>query len=125
VVSGKTWRGAQYRDGRCRRRSARHRPAKSHERLNPLNVLVIVVSTPALQVTSADQSASVKCEIAAAANVAGPYARTLEDAGYGIHRLSPLAPRLLAIAEARDCLAIFRALDRFPHNLGFTERPYA
>jgi GT2 family glycosyltransferase/glycosyltransferase involved in cell wall biosynthesis len=37
----------------------------------------------------------VKCEIVAVADVVGPYACTLEDAGYRIHRLSPLAPRLL------------------------------
>jgi GT2 family glycosyltransferase/glycosyltransferase involved in cell wall biosynthesis len=38
----------------------------------------------------------VECEIVAVADVVGPYARTLEDAGYRIHRLSPSAPRLLA-----------------------------
>jgi len=37
----------------------------------------------------------VECEIVAVADVVGPYARTLEDAGYRIHRLSPWAPRLL------------------------------
>jgi len=37
----------------------------------------------------------VECEIVAVADVVGPYARTLEDAGYRIHRLSPSAPRLL------------------------------
>jgi GT2 family glycosyltransferase/glycosyltransferase involved in cell wall biosynthesis len=37
----------------------------------------------------------IECEIVAVADVVGPYARTLEDAGYRIHRLSPLAPRLL------------------------------
>jgi GT2 family glycosyltransferase/glycosyltransferase involved in cell wall biosynthesis len=37
----------------------------------------------------------VECEIVAVADAVGPYARTLEDAGYRIHRLSPLAPRLL------------------------------
>jgi GT2 family glycosyltransferase/glycosyltransferase involved in cell wall biosynthesis len=38
----------------------------------------------------------VECEIVAVADVVGPYARTLEDAGYRIHRISPLLPRLLA-----------------------------
>ena len=38
----------------------------------------------------------VECEIVAVADVVGPYARTLEEAGYSIHRLSPSAPRLLA-----------------------------
>jgi GT2 family glycosyltransferase/glycosyltransferase involved in cell wall biosynthesis len=38
----------------------------------------------------------VECEIVAVADVVGPYARTLEDAGYRIHQISPLAPRLLA-----------------------------
>lgn len=37
----------------------------------------------------------VECEIVAVADVIGPYARTLEEAGYRIHRLSPWAPRLL------------------------------
>jgi GT2 family glycosyltransferase/glycosyltransferase involved in cell wall biosynthesis len=37
----------------------------------------------------------VECEIMAVADVVGPYARTLENAGYRIHRLSPLALRLL------------------------------
>jgi GT2 family glycosyltransferase/glycosyltransferase involved in cell wall biosynthesis len=37
----------------------------------------------------------VECEIVAVADVVGPYARTLADAGYRIHRLSPLTPRLL------------------------------
>jgi GT2 family glycosyltransferase/glycosyltransferase involved in cell wall biosynthesis len=37
----------------------------------------------------------VECEIVAVADVVGPYARTLEDAGYRIHRLSPSAARLL------------------------------
>ena len=37
----------------------------------------------------------VVCEIVAVADVVGPYAHTLEEAGYRIHRLSPLVPRLL------------------------------
>jgi GT2 family glycosyltransferase/glycosyltransferase involved in cell wall biosynthesis len=37
----------------------------------------------------------VECEIVAVADVVGPYARTLEDAGYRVHRLSPSALRLL------------------------------
>jgi GT2 family glycosyltransferase/glycosyltransferase involved in cell wall biosynthesis len=38
----------------------------------------------------------IECEIVAVADVVGPYARTLEDAGYRIHRLSAWVPRLLA-----------------------------
>jgi GT2 family glycosyltransferase/glycosyltransferase involved in cell wall biosynthesis len=38
----------------------------------------------------------VECEIVAVADAVGPYARTLKDAGYCIHRLSPSTPRLLA-----------------------------
>ena len=37
----------------------------------------------------------VECEIVAVADAVGPYALTLEDAGYRIHRLAPSAPRLL------------------------------
>ncbi|MHB1510721.1 MAG: glycosyltransferase [Acidimicrobiales bacterium] len=37
----------------------------------------------------------IECEIVAVADVLGPYARTLADAGYRVHRLSPFAPRLL------------------------------
>jgi GT2 family glycosyltransferase/glycosyltransferase involved in cell wall biosynthesis len=37
----------------------------------------------------------IECEILAVADVSGPYARTLEHAGYRIHRISPSAPRLL------------------------------
>jgi GT2 family glycosyltransferase/glycosyltransferase involved in cell wall biosynthesis len=37
----------------------------------------------------------VECEIVAIADVVGPYARALEDAGYRIHRLSPSPLRLL------------------------------
>ena len=37
----------------------------------------------------------VECEIVAVADAVGPYGPTLEQAGYRVHRLSPIAPRLL------------------------------
>lgn len=37
----------------------------------------------------------IECEIVAIADVVGPYASTLEDAGYRVHRLSPSPHRLL------------------------------
>ena len=37
----------------------------------------------------------IECTIAAVADVVGPYADTLESAGYRVHRLPPSAPRML------------------------------
>jgi hypothetical protein len=63
--------------------------------------------------------------IVAVADVVGPYTRTLEDAGYRIHRLLPSAPRMPAIADTRNRLPIFGPLAYFSSNVGFMECPHA